>query len=150
MPLTPILIGAGVQGAGTTAAGGYYPLPPNGDTIVYPDPSTGIPQTGRRIDPRTHSISQTAGGSAYGMSTMQQLVEIAWGTIDATKFPKTFDSSYAQQVTSLYEGAVQTWINQRMMRIDAFVLTRFGSNGLKVEIRWSDLTSGTSHSFIPR
>lgn len=71
-------LGAGRCPAGTSAAG--YGVPDAGTSptnALFPDQRTGLPQTGRLINPSTGDYVFTADGRTQGTSTAAQLVYLA-------------------------------------------------------------------------
>ena len=71
-------LGAGQSPAGGSAAG--YGLPDTGTVpinAILPDPSTGLPQTGRFLNPVTKDYEFTSDGRVVGTPTARQLVQLA-------------------------------------------------------------------------
>lgn len=147
--------GAGSQPAGWTPAGVYTPVAsPSGPYVPFPDPETGLADTGRLIDTGTRQFVYAASGDPQGMPTVAQLVLIAWGTIKLQKQIETFADGWQQQVQSIYTSAVQSLLSNKppLMAITSFQMTRFGQSaqtGLSLVIKWTDLTTNTDFTFKP-
>jgi hypothetical protein len=141
--------GAGTQPAGWTAPAAYYPLTQKPPYVVFPDSVTGASDTGRYIDPSTRRFVYTQSGDPQGMPTVAQLVLIAWGTISLSAAVPTFDSNWQNQVQMLYVNAAKGILAAKLMQILSFTLTRFGRNGLKVVIKWKDLTTSIENTYSP-
>ena len=139
--------GAGSQPAGWTAPAAYYPLAQKPPYVVFPDSVTGVSDTGRYIDPGSKRFVYTPNGDPQGMGTVAQLVLIAWGSISISASVPTFDSNWQNQVQMLYVNAAKGILAAKLMQILSFTLTRFGRNGLKVVIKWRDLTASIENTF---
>jgi len=61
----------------------------------------------------------------------------------------TFDSNWQNQVQMLYVNAAKGILAAKLMQILSFTLTRFGRNGLKVVIKWKDLTTSIENTYSP-
>jgi hypothetical protein len=139
--------GAGNQPAGWTPPSAYYAIPDQVPYVVYQDPFTGLADSGRLIDPRTKQFVYTAAGDTQGMPTVNQCVLIAWGTLKLQASVPTFVVGWENRIRSLYLNAARFLITNKLMSIVSFQTTRFGSNGVKVNIKWKDLTSGIEYPF---
>jgi hypothetical protein len=141
--------GAGNQNAGWTPAGAYYPVSAPPTYVPFPDPSTGLADSGRLIDQGTRQFVYDANGDPQGMGTVDQCVQIAWGTIQLQALVPTFSGGWEQQVQSVYTSAVQSLLSNTppLLAIVSFTLTRFGQNGLTVAIKWKDLTTNVESTF---
>ena len=149
-------IGAGACPAGTSAAG--YGVPDKAFTpnnAVLPDVRTGLPQTGRAIDPVKKSYFFAADGSGrlQGQATVPQLVALALTTIrgsDAIPLGQTFSqiqekgANYAQRVTAAVQLAFADLVKQNLAQVVSVSVQTPPSNpdaGLGL-VKWIDLTSG--------
>lgn len=138
--------GAGSQPAGVTPASGFITQPAVRSSVVYPKPSTGEPQSGRLLDPKTRSFASTDDGRFAGMSSVEQCVLIAWSTFDYSSIGP-LDAGYPNRARDAYLGAVRFLLDSRLMEVVDFQMKRFGSSGLRVVIRWRDLTTNVSNVF---
>lgn len=76
------MLGAGVAPAGTSPAGiGQPDTTPAQSNVLFPDPVTGLGQTGRYIHPVTRTYTFASDGRTQGYATAQQLVDIALRTV---------------------------------------------------------------------
>jgi hypothetical protein len=139
--------GGGNQPAGTSFAGGYIPQPAAPGPTVLPSPTTGLPQTGRLINPKTRRFVYTSDGRAEGMGTVPQLVLIAWSTLDFSDVP-VLGAGYENQIRSKYLAAVRSF--QTLLQITSFSVQRVpGSNAVAVSIGWRDLTTQLDYVYPP-
>ena len=139
--------GAGNQPAGWTPPSAYYPVPSQSPYVVYQDPFTGQADSGRLIDPGTRQFVYTAAGDTEGMGTVPQCVLIAWGTLKLQASVPVFFVGWENRVRSLYLDAARYLITNKLVSIVSFQTTRFGSNGVKVDIKWKDLTTGVEYPY---
>ena len=139
--------GAGSQPAGWTPPSAYYPIPAQSPYVVYQDPVTGLSDSGRLIDQGTRQFVYTAAGDTEGMPTVAQCLLIAWGTLKPLAAVPTFVSGWENRVQSLYLNAARFLITNKLMSIVTFQTTRFGPNGVKVNIKWKDLTTGIEYPY---
>jgi hypothetical protein len=139
--------GAGNQPAGWTPPSAYYPIPSQVPYVVFPDPTSGLADTGRLIDQGTRQFVYTAAGDAQGMPSVAQCLLIAWGTIKLQATIPTFVAGWENRVQSLYLNAARFLLANKLMSIVSFQTTRFGNNGVKVNIKWRDLTTGIEYPY---
>ena len=140
--------GAGNQPAGWTPPSAYYPVPQQAPYVVYQDPSSGQADTGRLIDQATRQFVYTSAGNTQGMSSVQQCVLIAWGTLTiGVTAAGTFNGGWQNQVQSLFVNSVRYLVSNKLMSITQFQVARFGTNGVKVTIKWRDLTTDQEYPF---
>ena len=139
--------GVGNQPAGWSPPSAYYPIQSSSPYVVYPDPNSGISDSGRLIDQKTRQFVYTSSGDPQGMPSVAQCLLIAWGTIKPEGAVPTFVAGWDSQVRSLYLNAARYLISNKLMSIVSFQTTRFGSNGVKVNIKWKDLTTGIEYPY---
>lgn len=152
-------IGAGYAPAGTSAAG--YGVPdaatvPN--NAVLPDLRTGLPQTGRFINPKTGDYVFTADGRLMGMDTVPQLVLLAlMTTLGSSAIPGLGEEfskiqekgpSFLQQITSKVNSALADLIQRKFVKVNSITVQEPPSNpdAGTCLIQWTDLTTGLAHS----
>lgn len=150
-------IGAGACPVGTSAAGYGVPdraFAPN--NAVLPDLRTGLPQTGRAIDPVKKSAFFATDGSGrlQGQGTVPQLVALALTTVRgsaAIPLGQTFSliqekgANYTQQVTAAVQLAFADLVKQGLAQVVSVNVQTPPSNpdaGLAM-VKWVDLTTGT-------
>lgn len=146
--------GAGFCPAGCSPAGYGTPDvigPPN--TVILPDPVTGLPQTGRFIDPVTKDYVMTADGRLQGMPTVRQLVQLVVQTtfgssampslgIDFSSVREKGDG-FLQRVTAVLTNAMAPIVSQGLVRVDnVTVLNTTNPDGVNAYMNWTDLTTG--------
>lgn len=147
-------IGAGACPAGSAAAG--YGVPdsaavPNNATL--PDVRSGLPQTGRAIDPITKSYYFTADGRLQGVATVPQLVQLALSTIRGSSvvpgLGQTFmqiqekGANFAQVVTAAITTALADLTTRKLVQIVSVDVQQPPSNpdaGIAI-LKWIDTTS---------
>jgi|SRR5579859_1668256 len=148
--------GAGNAPAGDCSAG--YGVPDNAtkpNNALLPDLRTGLPQTGRYIDPVTKSYKFTADGRLYGLGTAQQLVQLALtqvrgsscvpqdGQTFATIREKTDD--FKNRVARAVSDALASLVRQKIVRIENITVyeTPAAPDAAIGWVGWRDLTTGT-------
>lgn len=152
-------IGAGLSPAGLAAAGYGVPdlssVPLN---AVLPDLKTGLPQTGRYLNPVTKDYQFTADGRIQGMGTVPQLVQLALTTTLGTCAVPTLGQAFAkirekgpgfrQQLTAAVSAALAPLIKTNQVQIRSIVVNDYPSApdaGL-ASVSWVDLTTGLQQS----
>jgi hypothetical protein len=151
-------IGAGFAPAGTSSAG--YGVPdaatvPNNS--VLPDLRTGLPQTGRFINPATGDYVFTADGRLLGMDTVPQLVLLAMMTTLGSSAIPTLGQTYTQiqeksrdfqqQMATAITSALADLIKRKFVKVNSITVQQPPSNpdaGM-VLFQWTDLTTGLSY-----
>lgn len=150
-------LGAGSAPAGSSSAG--YGVPDSAtvpNNALLPDKLTGLPQTGRFIDPKTGSYAFTTDGRLYGASTAQQLVQLAMSQVrgsscvptDGQAFASITEktSDYRNRVAAAASAALAKAVGQKIVRIvgiDVFDLAPQSPDAGIGQVRWQDLTTGT-------
>jgi hypothetical protein len=148
-------LGAGYAPAGSSSAG--YGVPGTASVPInapLPDAETGLPQTGRFIDPITKDYRFAADGRLYGMNTVPQLVQLALMTTrGASALPalgQSFTliqekgSNFKQLLGAKVSEALADLVNRKLVQIVSLTVTEPASNpdaGIGV-VTWRDLTSG--------
>jgi hypothetical protein len=148
--------GAGFAPAGTSGAG--YGVPDKAtvpNNALLPDVRTGLPQTGRNIDPVTKSYTYTADGRIQGVGTVRQLVQLALITIRGSaviadlgqEFGQIQEKgpNYIQQVTAAANRALASLVRAKMVQVVSVVVRDLVSNpdAGTCELKWRDLTTNT-------
>jgi hypothetical protein len=140
-----VTLGAGFAKAGTSPAGfGAPSVAPVNQTTPFPDPLTGLGQTGALINYQTGDYVYTADGRVAGMSSVPQLVLIALmnGNIFAGLLDKTPD--YPRQVATRVQTALSSFIRQGWVALVSVDVVEAGSgspDAAGVNVRWRDLTA---------
>ena len=145
--------GAGIQGAGIGPAGINTPDPvPAPGTALFPDPITGIGQSGRYIHPITKQYTFNADGRTQGYATVQQLVVLALRTVRGSSAIPTLGQSftsvtekgpnYQRQVATAVQQALGDLIKAKMIRLVSVSVDIPPSNqdGTIATVLWRDLT----------
>ena len=152
-------IGAGGAPAGSSAAG--YGVPdaafvPN--NAILPAIRTGLPQTGRAIDPVKKDFIMQADGRLQGMGTVPQLVQLAVTTILGSSCLPTLGQSFlqiqekgtnfAQQVTAKINDALADLIQSKQVKlVDVSIDQPPGvPDAAIVKFTWIDLTTGLQNT----
>lgn len=139
--VTPAL-GAGSTPAGSSPAGSGSPAttvqpPPR---VYLPDLLTGQSQTGRYIDPASGQYKLDANGDFVGMSTAQQLVQIAICDINFAASIETVDPSTPAKMLDLITTALAP--SSEIVQVVRLNAAQFGVNGEGASLVWRDLTEG--------
>lgn len=153
-PATPAL-GAGTQPAGTSAAGyGVAPQQIVGPSpVVFPDPQTGLSDTGRLIDVATGEFLFTTAGLAQGCSTVYQLIVLAAADLDFSELD--VDSPDARtKFVQIIEDGMDGIVNQGLMAIVAIPVTPIVNaaeqvTGYTGTMQWLDLSTGQEGTPVP-
>jgi hypothetical protein len=152
-------IGAGYAPAGTSSAG--YGVPdaaavPN--NAILPAILTGLPQTGRYINPQTGDYVFTSDGRLMGMDTVPQLVLLALTTtLGSSALPalgETFTlireqgPNFGQQLTATVNAALADLVRRKFVKVNSVTTQQSPSNpdAGTVLVKWSDLTTGLSYT----
>lgn len=148
-------IGAGGCPAGVAAAGYGVPDTANvPNNAILPDANTGLPQTGRFIDPATKSYQFTADGRLRGVPTVQQLVQLALTTVRGSACLSNLGQTFAQiqekgtnfqkQVTASVTQALSDLVNNKQIAIlSVSVQNTPGKPTASIgQVTWVDLTTG--------
>jgi len=152
-------LGAGVCPAGTSAAG--YGVPDAGtspNSAIFPDPLTGLPQTGRSVNSATGDYTFTADGRTQGMATVPQLVYLAVKTVFGSAAlspgaiqPLGVDISNVQeqgpnferQISSALATALSPLVRQGLVTILGLKLLPVDNpDGVAPYLTWRDNTTG--------
>jgi hypothetical protein len=141
--------------AGTSSAG--YGVPDSSTAPInalLPDPLTGLPQTGRNINTTTGSYTFTADGRTQGMSTVQQLVQLAVRTAwrssalgafgldmskvqeQGTNFDRQLGGALALALANLTRQGLITIVNISYLPVD-------NTDGVAPYLKYRDNTTGT-------
>lgn len=148
-------IGAGAAPAGTSAAGYGVPdaafAPVN---AILPAVRTGLPQTGRAIDPASKSYVMQVDGRLQGMATVPQLVGLAVTTIRGSSclptLGQTFSqiqekgTNFVQQVTAAIQTALAGLIANKQVSLGVVSIVQSPTtpDTAIVQFTWTDLTTG--------
>jgi hypothetical protein len=147
-------LGFGSFGAGSASAG--YGVPDQAtvpNNALLPDANTGLPQTGRYIDPVAKSYKFTPDGRLYGMSTAQQVVQLALSQVrgsscvptDGQTFgtitEKNFD--FQNRVRAAIGTALAQAVRNKQIAILSVQVYDVPSvpDGAIGSVRWQDLTT---------
>ncbi len=148
-------LGAGSCPVGSSAAGYGVPdkaFAPN--NAVLPGIRTGLPQSGRFIDPTTKSYVFLTDGRLKGVSTVPQLMQIALTTVSGSSavagLGQSFTtiaekgSDYQRRVATGVAAAVADIVRQRLAELISVDVQVPDSNpdGGICRIQWRDLTTG--------
>jgi hypothetical protein len=142
--------GCGLSYAGSTDAGyGQTFQAPIKAPYLLNDPFGPGSLTGRRIDPVTKDYVMSTTGNLYGMTTAQQLVELAFVTVlnsssvlgmgnDLASI-RVITDSFTKDVTQLIQSALSDLVNRKIISITSITVDRFGTTGGYFITRWVDL-----------
>ena len=146
---------AGLAPAGTSPAGLPQAAPGASlATVVLPDPTTGLAQPCRRIDPAGGDYVFTSDGRVEGMTAAQQGMLLAMKTV----LGSAADGALGQDFSTLqtkgpdYTRQVSTRINAAATRlvaaglveiVDIQVANLANPDGGVAVVRWRDLSTGT-------
>lgn len=143
--------GIGLQGAGTTSAG--FGSPTRGAEeggVILRDVKTGASFTGRQIDPRSGDYVLDENGRLLGMSTVQQLVQLAvMNAAPALQEIERLDDGFERAASAILTTACAPIVQQGIIAVIGVRGTRLGvRGGLKqgqalYSFLWRDLTTGT-------
>lgn len=149
--------GAGFAPAGASSAGyGVPDAPPMPSTAPLPDQQTGVPQTGRFIDPVTKDYAFAPDGRMYGMGTVPQLVQLAltttFGSSAVPSFGERFTliqekgANFQQQIASAVANCLADLVKRKLVLIKSVQGIEPGLQGnpdagLGI-VKWVDLTTG--------
>jgi hypothetical protein len=152
-------IGAGLYPAGVSPAG--YGVPDSAavpNNAPLPGQTTGLPQTGRYIDPVTKDYVFTTDGRLQGLATVPQLVQLALTTIlgsaAVTNVGQTFTlvqekgAGFAQQMRAKVTSALSDLVKRNLVQIKSIAVDEPQSSpdaGI-VRVRWIDLTTGVEQT----
>jgi hypothetical protein len=148
-------IGAGACPAGSSAAG--YGVPDSAAVpinAVLPDVRSGLPQTGRAIDPVSKSYTFTPDGRLRGVATVPQLVQLALTTIRGTSVVPTLGqtfmqiqekgANFAQVVAAAVNLAFADLVKQKLVQVVSVDVQQPPNSpdaGIGI-VKWVDLSSG--------
>jgi hypothetical protein len=123
------------------------PLP---QTTIYPDPSTGVSQTGRLLDPSSKQYIYTSDGRIAGMPTVPQLVTLAFNTKKfrsaLPNLGQTFGEvlekgpNFQRAMATKAHDALSYLIGQKMVQLVAVNVLEPRPDAGYVEVVWRDLT----------
>jgi hypothetical protein len=148
-------IGAGGAPAGSSAAG--YGVPDKAtvpNNAPLPDMRTGLPQTGRFIDPVSKSYLFTTDGRVVGDGTVPQRVKLALTQVRGSSCVPTDGQTFASitekqfdfknRVAAAVSQALAELVKARLVRIVSIdVFEPLGSPDAGIgAVRWQDLTTG--------
>jgi len=149
------MLGAGAAPAGIAAAGyGLSSSATAPQNAVLPDPQSGLPQTGRAIDPATGDYILTADGRTLGMSTAQQLVQLAISTTlgssavaslgQALSAIKEKRPGFQRQAATAVQAALANAISSGVIALLSVKVIEPKTNpdAAVIEFVWKDLTTG--------
>lgn len=152
-------IGAGFAPGGSVSAG--YGVPDSAHVpikAIFPDLRTGLPQTGRYINPVTKDYRFTSDGRYYGFGTVPQLVFLALTTVRGSccikSLGQTFTqiqeqgTSYPQQLSAAVSSALSSLIRAGLVQLVSVTTQQLPSNpdAATNKIVWRDLTTGTFYT----
>jgi hypothetical protein len=141
--------------AGIAPAGyGTPPAAPIAQTVPYPDPLTGLAQSGYQIG--TGDYTFTADGRIVGAPTVKTLVEHAILTAYNSSAVVGFGlnapngvkaGNYAQQVSACLTNALAALVTQGLIQIVKVTVTNMSNpDGTVGMLAWKDLTAPASAS----
>jgi hypothetical protein len=148
--------GAGSQPAGSSPAGIGSPATTTSQAnpVIFPDPRTGLSQTGRAINPVTKDYYFTADGRSQGFATTPQRMQLALTTIYGSSaiagFGQQFTGvrekgpNYQRQLITYVQNAVAHLVKEKAIVLNqADVYDLPNRPGLAyLVIQWTDLTTG--------
>lgn len=148
----PSFYGAGYSFAGTSDAGyGATFKAPIASPNLLNNPFGPGSLTGRRIDPVTKDYVMSPTGNLYGMSTAQQLVELAFTTVlnssvvlgmgNELSSIRVITDSFVKDVTTLITSALSDLVNRQIITVTSITVDRLGVNGGYFVTRWVDLST---------
>lgn len=151
-----LFYGAGSSYAGVSDAGyGDVDLAPIPPRDLLKDPFGPGNLNARRIDPTTRDYSISANGSITGMTSAQQMVELAFTSEQGStavldignrlKTIKVISDDFVAQVNQIISSALSKAVNQGFISVDGIEVTRVGTTGASIRTRWTDLE--TQHQF---
>lgn len=146
-------VGAGGCPAGASPAGyGVIDTAPAPNLTPLPDPTTGLSQGGRNIDPSTGDYTWSADGRLQGMPNVEQLVLLAIENADFSTLTEK-GPSYVQQVKTIIENALAYVVVQKLVLItNIAVLSNLPNTNPDAAIAlvyWIDLTTGEAATPTP-
>jgi hypothetical protein len=148
-------IGAGFAPAGSSSAG--YGLPDLGtlpNNALLPQFATGLPGSGRFINPVTKDYQFTSDGRLMGMGSVPQIVQLALttklGTCAVSTLGQTYyliqekGSDFARQVQSSITRALSDAVKRGLVQIVSIVVTDYpkSPDASVATLTWVDLTTG--------
>ena len=150
-------IGAGLAPAGLAAAGYGVPdtttIPNN---ACLPDPLTGLPQTGRLLDPITKDYVFTADGRLQGTPTSRQLMQLAVRTTLGSSASPTLGmdmsgvsekgGDYSRRVASAVSSAVAPIVQRGLVTVNSVTIQDAAQSGAPdatiATVLWTDNMTG--------
>lgn len=128
------------------------------NNALLPDARTGLPQTGRLIDPVAKDYVFTADGRLQGFASVNQLVQLALGTqlgtsgiptlgIDMTQATEQ-GSDFQRRVATMVANALGPLVKQKLVQLVSVTLQPSPSNpdAAAAIVTWIDLTLGTENT----
>jgi hypothetical protein len=154
------MTGAGQVPAGSSIAGyGIVATTATPLNVILPDPSTGLPQTGRLLVPNAANNGRgdwafTADGRVVGCGTVRQLVQLALTTAFRSSASPTLgialdqvkeqSANFQRQVATVVANALAPLVSQGLVQLLTVSLQQTPSNpdaGVAL-VTWRDLTTG--------
>jgi hypothetical protein len=151
--------GAGYAPAGTSSAG--YGVPDSAavpNNAILPAILTGLPQTGRSINPQTGDYVFTTDGRLMGMDTVPQLVILALTTTLGSSVLPTLGQAFtlireqgpnfSQQLTATVNAALADLVRRKFVAVKSVTVQQPPSNpdAGTCLVKWTDLTTGLSYT----
>lgn len=147
------VLGAGLCPAGTSVAG--YGVPTVAtllSRIPFPDPVTGLPQSGYQVGVASGDYSFTTDGRLVGCGTVKSLVEHACLTLFGSSAVPGFGlqlpggdkgTGYSKRVTARLTSTLSALVAQRIISIVSIVVQDAPNNpsGTIGSLTWRDLTA---------
>lgn len=125
---------------------------------LFRDTNTGESRTGRYINARTKDYEYDSYGRATGMSTAQQIVQIALMTDKGSSAVadlghelaslEDITSDFDRRIDTTIRAALQDAVNRKLIRLDSVTSERMGTNGAFIRVRWTDLSTGVQQSTV--
>jgi hypothetical protein len=147
-------IGAGLAPAGSSAAGYGVPDAAIANTNgIFPDPLTGVSQTGRLFDTSIGSYDFTADGRTQGEPTVKQQVKLALKTVLHSSSVQTLGidfsnaseqgTNFLNQIASAVAASLSVLVRNKLVTIvRVFAQPVDNNDGTAVFVGWIDNTNG--------
>lgn len=109
----------------------------------------GYQADGPAIDPATGDYILDASGQKVGQWSVEHMVYLALRTklnssivrgFGIASWPKTIDQTIQARAQSIVTAAMKSLVDRRFVRLDSVTVKRRGTNGVYVQVLWTDLT----------
>lgn len=148
------MAGVGLQPAGLTPAGvGTPALAPFTAGTVQRSAVNGLSTGARSIDPKTKQYVFDANGRVTGMTSTQQLVQLAVSTTLGSSAVRTLGqslakidritSNFTRRITDVYTLALGDLVARRLIAIKSIDVQQVQGSRAFVLIKWADLSTGS-------